>query len=71
MTMASKKSTTKTKAGFNVKTVNGELIDALRTLAAAGVLEEEENGWSYRIPAHVAFPGDNGALTHWPSGAKI
>jgi hypothetical protein len=80
MTMASEKSTTKTNESlplsasesFDVEAVNGELIAALRTLAAAGVLQEVEDGHAYRIPAWVPFPTKaDWAMIHWPTGKRI
>jgi hypothetical protein len=73
-------STTKTGASlplpasesFDVEAVNGELIDALRTLVAAGVLQEMEDGRAYRIPAWVPFPTNaDWAMIHWPTGKRI
>ena len=70
--MASKQSTTKANEGFDVEAVNSELIDALRTLASAGVLQEMEDGHAYRIPAWVPFPtATDWAMIHWPTGKRI
>jgi hypothetical protein len=65
-------STTKTGASFDVEATNGELIDALRTLAEAGVLQEMEGGHAYRIAAWVPFPtATDWAMIHWPTGKRV
>lgn len=53
--------------------IDKSIVNALRLLHAAGILEESDNGWFYTASAYVTLPVgmEKSAMIHWPSVTTI
>ena len=65
--------TVKSALGKDFSAINKSIVEALRLLHAAGILEQSADGWTYTAPAHVTLPvnAERSAMLHWSSETTI